>query len=221
MKIVISESQYNLIKKDLEEDYPESWDIETFKNLSTFKDRINYCNEHLVRISSGSSRIVYKIDDMKVLKLAKNKKGIAQNEVEISQGNDYYLRGLVADVYEYDENNLWVEMQLARKVTLKIFKDVTGYDFEDYGLALFHTYTINYGRPEIIKIAMNRKPKFYDEMWENDFISRIFDYVVNYQIPSGDLRKLSSYGLVNDGNKDSIVLIDYGLTNDVYTSYYD
>jgi hypothetical protein len=218
MKIVISESQYNLIKKDLDEDYPESWNIETFKNLNTFKDRINYCNQHLKRISSGSSRIVYKVDDLKVLKLAKNRKGIAQNEVEVSYGNDYYLEGLLAEIYEHDENNLWVEMQLARRVTPKIFKDIVGYDFLDYSDSLHHLNYIHFVKPGVKNAP---KPVLYDVMWENDFINRMFDYVVNYEVPVGDLTRLSTYGLVNDGKQDSIVLIDYGLTNEVYTSYYD
>jgi len=62
MKIIITESQYNnLIQKDLDEDYPTSWSIEEFKKLTSFSARVNYCNQHLQRLSSGSSRIVYKI----------------------------------------------------------------------------------------------------------------------------------------------------------------
>jgi mRNA-degrading endonuclease RelE of RelBE toxin-antitoxin system len=70
-----------LLRENLLEDYPTSWSIEEFKKLNSFNARIKYCNQHLTRISSGSSRVVYKIDDEKVLKLAKNKKGLAQNEV--------------------------------------------------------------------------------------------------------------------------------------------
>ena len=75
----------------IEEDYPSSFDMERFKSLTSFNARIKYCEEHLQRLGSGSSRIVYKIDDKKVLKLAKNKKGISQNGTEIGLGNDSYL----------------------------------------------------------------------------------------------------------------------------------
>ena len=42
----------------IDEDYPQSWDIEEFKKLKSFNARIKYCNQHLTRISSGSSRVV-------------------------------------------------------------------------------------------------------------------------------------------------------------------
>jgi len=104
------------LEEILNEDYPSSFDMEEFKKLTSFAARIRYCEEHLQRISSGSSRIVYKIDDEKVLKLAKNKKGLAQNEIEVMYGQSYDLESTVAHVFEHDENYLWVEMELARKV---------------------------------------------------------------------------------------------------------
>ena len=70
----------NPLDENMDEAYPTSFNIEEFKQLKSFNQRIQYCEQHLQRISSGSSRIVYKIDDEKVLKLAKNKKGLAQNE---------------------------------------------------------------------------------------------------------------------------------------------
>ena len=48
----------------MKEDYPASFSMEEFKKLTSFAKRIAYCEEHLQRISSGSSRIVYKIDDV-------------------------------------------------------------------------------------------------------------------------------------------------------------
>ena len=68
------------------EDYPTQFDMNLFKSLKTFKERIEYCEANLKKIGSGSSRIVYQVDNNKVLKLAKNKKGIAQNETEIDRG---------------------------------------------------------------------------------------------------------------------------------------
>ena len=69
MRIIITEQQYNLIKKDVEEEYPATWNVEEFKNLKSFNQRVQYCETNLTRIASGSSRIVYKIDDTKVLNL--------------------------------------------------------------------------------------------------------------------------------------------------------
>jgi hypothetical protein len=218
MKIQITESQYNFIKKDLEEDYPTSWNIDEFKKLNSFASRIDYCNRNLQRVSSGSSRVVYKVDDTKVLKLAKNKKGLAQNEVEIEFGNYYDLEDIVAKVFESDNNNLWVEMELARKVTPKLFMEIVGVDFDQYCKTLrYHHNQVTGNNNRMFGYS---KPDNYDEMWENEFVYDMLNFLGNYEPPVGDLCRLSTYGVVNRNGQNHIVMIDYGLTSDVYDSYY-
>ena len=101
---------FEIIEQMLGEEYPTNFNLETFKSLTSFNQRIQYCESTLKRISSGSSRIVYMVDDTKVLKLAKNKKGIVQNEAETMKSNYHDLRDLVAKTFDADENDLWVEM---------------------------------------------------------------------------------------------------------------
>jgi hypothetical protein len=217
MKIIISESQLKtIVKSDIEEEYPMSWNVEEFKKLNSFNSRVKYCETHLKRISSGSSRIVYMIDNTKVLKLAKNKKGIAQNDVEIGFSNDYMWDGLIAEIFNHDEDGLWVEMELARKVSPKSFQNIVGVSFDNYCDA------IRYQDDELNqRKGMRRsKPDNMDEMWENDFVSSIFDLIGGYDLTIGDLCKLSTYGVVSKEGEDSIVMIDYGLTSEVYNSYY-
>ncbi len=38
---------------------------------------------------------------------------------------------------------------------------------------------------------------------------------------AGDLDRLSTYGLVKRDGHDTIVIIDFGLSGDVYSTYYD
>lgn len=219
MKIKITEGQYNsIIQRSIEEDYPTNWNVEEFSKLKSFNQRIQYCEKNLVRISSGSSRIVYKIDDTKVLKLAKNKKGLAQNEAEIDYSQDYMMDDIVAEIFHSDENNLWLEMELARKVTSAMFQNIVGFTFEEYVDGVW--YQEENLRPR--KSSYKRpKPEKIDEMWENEFVSRIFDVMGSYEnFVAGDLTKLSTYGVVKRDNQDTIVLIDFGLTQDVYDSYY-
>lgn len=216
MKIILTEEQYNKsVEVSLDEEYPINWDIEKFKSLRSFNQRIKYCQENLQRISSGSSRIVYKIDDTKVLKLAKNPKGLAQNNVEIDFGGDYYIQSVIAKLFDSDEKGLWVEMELARRVTSKIFKRVNEVSFEDYCDAMRYQYGV-----AVKYVKHSRPPENMDQMWENEFVSNMIDFMVNYEIPVGDLCRFSSFGLVNRDGHDVIVLIDYGLTGEVYDSYY-
>jgi len=208
---------FELIDNMVDEEYPQSFNIEEFKTLRSFNKRIQYCQEHLKRISSGSSRIVYMVDNEKVLKLAKNNKGLAQNEIEIEYGGYYDISDIVAKIFDYDENNLWVEMELARKVTKPIFKMVTGYSFEDYSKAIYN-YGIDSGNGRGSKYDIDKN--IVEDMWENEFTYGIFSFIGDYGLPTGDFLRLSSYGLVKRDGKDTIVMIDYGLNNDVYQSYY-
>lgn len=216
MKIIITESQFmNLIQRDIDEDYPLSWNIEEFKNLKSFNKRIKYCEQNLQRISSGTSRIVYKIDETKVLKLAKNEKGIAQNKTEINFSEDYLWDMVVAKLFDYDEDGLWVEMELARKVTTSIWNNIVGIPID-----IFRDGTRFMEQQKGKTLYRLKEPERMEELYENDFTSTILDLIANYDVGSGDFGKLSTYGLVNRDGKDEIVIIDYGLTNEVYDSYY-
>lgn len=218
MRLLITEDQLKkIIQQDIDEDYPSSWDVEHFKTLKSFNQRKEYCHKHLTFIKSGTGRMVFKIDDEKVLKLVKNKKGVAQNEVEISYSNYHDLIGLVANIFNSDPNYLWSEMELARKVTTSNFESIVGVTFKDYSNALryHHDYAIMNGKNRL------DKPNNMDEMWENDFVNQMFQFMVSYDLPVGDLTRTSSYGVVSRDGVDDIVMIDYGLSSDVYSSYYN
>lgn len=202
----------------VDEDYPSSFDMNHFKTLTSFAARIRYCEDHLERISSGSGRIVYKIDDERVLKLAKNTKGLAQNEVEIEYSNYTDIDHIVAQVFDSHPDSLWLEMELAEKLTKPKFKSIVGYDFDDYaGVMRAHHDDVN-GRG---RSRMGRNKEVEAEMWEDDdFGYHMLDFIGTYGIPAGDLARISSYGVVRRGGSERVILVDYGLTSDVYDTHY-
>lgn len=207
-----------IVTETINEDYPQSFNMDYFKTLKTFKDKIVYCEQNLQRISSGSSRIVYKIDDEKVLKLAKNPKGLAQNAVEIKNGFDYLLKSVVPKVFNYDEDNQWFETQLANKITKSKFQQIVGVSWDDY-VKLIQNYAIEL---RLLKNRFKHKiSKDIDyESWENEFIRPMYDYIGDYQIYNDDLIKPSSYGIVKENGFESVKLIDSGLTNEVFNQHY-
>lgn len=191
--------------------YPTSFSMDEFKKIRSFNGRIRYCEEHLDRISSGSGRVVYKIDNHKVLKLAKNEKGVAQNGAEYQIGK-YDEFSIVAKIYDSDENLTFIEMELAKKVSLSDFKRIVGFNpnqVHDY----VHNTVI---KPDTYVI----EPEIEDAMDNNEWIVELCDMIGSTQSLPGDLGRLSTYGIVNRGYGDEIVLIDFGLTKSVYTKYY-
>ncbi len=199
------------IDKFIQEDYPKSFDFEYFKTLKSFNARKNYCEEHLQRISSGSGRIIYKIDNEKVLKLAKNKKGVAQNLVEIDQSEERMTEDVVAQTFDHHLDGLWVEAELCTKLTPSKFKNMVGISFNDFSKILYNEHQNTHPRQKYdINIDL-------DDYWENEFIYKIITYMQDYGLPHGDLRRLSTYGVNPQGD---IVIVDYGLTDDVYKQHY-
>jgi hypothetical protein len=220
---------FEMIDNILDEEYPISFDMDKFKTLTKFSQRIAYCEANLKRISSGSSRIVYMIDNEKVLKLAKNQKGLAQNSTEIDWGNDYYFEYILAHTIDSSDKNLWVEMELAKKVTKENFKQIMGYTLDD--LALFLKW-VDYTqvRPNnrlsdmyarMINTVDDENNNYDFDFWgEDSFATKMQEFMVATKSPNGDFCRTSSYGIVHRDGKDQIVLIDFGLTGDIYGTYY-
>lgn len=218
IKNKVQEEIHNKIIENLmDEDYPSSFDMEHFKSLRKYSERVRYCDQHLKKISSGSARIVYIIDNEKVLKLAKNEKGVAQCEVEIQWGNDSYFGGILAKTLDSHPDGLWVEMELARKVKKGDFKTLAGFNFDDLNTYLRNVEQENKGRKSIFGID----PEVKETMEQNEFVTELVDLMNSMDAPAGDMTRLNSYGLVKRNGHDTIVLIDFGLTNDVYSDYYD
>lgn len=225
MKIKINEKQLKMfVENEMDEmAYPESFSMEEFKSLTSFKKRIAYCRQHLKRLGSGSLRMVFQIDDEKVLKLAMNRKGLAQNEAEIRGGSDLY--STLANIFDYDENDLWLEMELVRKVKPQDFKRIVGYDFNticEYLDDLYYRQTGSLKRQKQFGHFNYRKfsQEEIDEIYENEWMYDLTVYVSDTNIPVGDLKKIDSWGIVTRDFGEWIVIIDSGLTEDVWDNHY-
>ena len=236
-KFIFTEAQIkHIIKENMNNElanYPQSFNMDTFKSLNSYNKKIQYCNDNLQRIASGSSRIVYKIDDATVLKLAKNQKGIAQNEAETQYRDDMYAPDIFAEVYDNDENFYWIEMQLARKAKPTDFKKLTGYDFKTFTYFVTYSaqqylprtrYGFGFSVPTEYKQLFDSE-EFQNVVWDNpdNVFYQVNEYLTSYQIEKyGDVQRISSWGVVKDkqDGTDKLVLIDYGLTDDIFNQYY-
>lgn len=199
------------------EDYPTQFDMNVFKSLKTFKERIEYCQSNLKRLNSGSSRIAYQIDDNKVLKLAKNKKGIEQNETEIDRGaSGSYFSSILAQIFDSHPDGLWVEMELDRKINSGEFRMITKFQIEDIGKYLINFQKENSGQ----KSQYHLQQPLVDRLDNDEFVQQLREFVAGTDALAGDLGQISSYGVVNREGEDTLVLIDFGITTGIYKDFY-
>ena len=200
---------------------PDDWDKDVYSPNVSFAKRIRYAKERAKKLGTGSSRVAFEIPykgRMTVLKIAKNRKGMAQNEVEAKLMSDYYLQGLqiVIPMIDYDEKNsmpTWIHMEKAEKMTLPKFRKFTGgadfYDLVDYALEITGNAGIFQGHRNVDDMKVNP---------ELEFVSDFHDLVANYHgaIEFADMKQKSNWGIY----KGNPVIIDVGLSSDVYIEHY-
>jgi hypothetical protein len=192
--------------------YPAGFNIKELDSLTSQAARKRYVDEYLEKIGAGSARIVYRIDDEHVLKLAKNKKGVAQNNVE----RDGYLQQrfpeIIASVVDSHPDNMWIIAEKAKKINKSRFKSITGFRFEDFAETL---------RNRIREVRGGRRwlddPDGMDELYDDDFFNELVDMAVAMDLEEGDLARISSYGELDDDP----VVVDTGLSKEVYRSLYE
>lgn len=204
---------------------PQSFDPSDFMSYSKFSDRVQYCDATLTKIGSGSSRIVYKLDDNKALKIAKNRKGIAQNEQEYSAYCDGY--SCLAKVYSADDDNFyWIISELASKAKPSDFNNLWGISFDEVKLIIIATHDqysharnslLHGGDKELADHLMEeyvyseKIPELYD----------LYNYLHDFT-PSNiyDLCYIRNWGKVNRNGNEELVIVDNGLSDEVFDNFY-
>jgi hypothetical protein len=191
---------------------PDSKDLSTvLKNLAaleTYTARKEYAERNLEHLSSGSSRIVYLTPNKTILKLAKNDKGIAQNEAE---ANPKMKSRFLNEILSHADNHSWIETHYLEKITVKDFEEMTGLKFEDFG------ESIRYGLKNVSQNTDLEKPENFSKVEKSDIYKELHRIGEEFKLMPGDLARISSWG-----TKDNRpVLIDAGLTAGVFKDYYE
>lgn len=205
--------------------YPVGFDMKELKSLTSYAARLNYCTQRLQKIGVGSSRVVFAVDDEKVLKVAKNKKGLAQNQEEMQDWRQNYY-DCFAKVYDASEDGIFLEMQAARKAKNSDFKRLTGYGFDVMCAWIEYTASLylprNRFRPRNTKYdGLFDSGEWSDGLDNYNLFERIYNYLCDTCTEAyGDYCRLSSWGVVSEDGEEKLVLIDFGLTDEIFDTYY-
>lgn len=218
-RFIVTEIQKALLDERGFNPSASPFNLEEFKSLTNIRARIHYCSERLKLIGSGSSRTVYRLDENKVLKLAKNRKGYGQNEVESDYGLQTY--GVVPKIYDSDDQNAsYIIMQMAFPARDQDFEAIVGYDFETV-IRLFQRYECEYSRRPMNPWIKEEIPyQEFSDTWDNEWMYRFYNYLGDYQPPIADMTRIEHWGVVSDNEGKDILLIDAGLSEDVWNTYY-
>ena len=188
-------------------------DIQGVKDSSDYKDKINYFFENGYKycvkmlgepIGKGSARFVFQIDDTRVLKLATNMKGVAQNKSEVMVYQQAPNKTFMPIVYNDSdmENYFYVISEYVLPAEEKDFETVLGVPF--YTLVEIFS---NYYRGDEIKK--------YEELFPENKDDRTLDLIRSaveastYRV--GNRQIIRSEDLLKEGLKEKIK-DDYGIS---------
>lgn len=194
-------------------------DMQGVKDSSDYKDKINYFFENGYKycvkmlgepIGKGSARFVFQIDDTRVLKLATNMKGIAQNKAEVTVYQQAPNKTFMPIVYNDSdmENYFYIISEYVLPAEEKDFETVLGVPF--YTLVEIFS---NYYRGDEIKKYEEYLPK----------IRRLLQYFTEMSkigVNTHDWFNLENWGLTKRHGKAIMVTLDNGLTNNVANNFY-
>lgn len=214
MKIILNEGHINTVC--LLEAMKEGFSIETLKSLPSFAKKRAYCKQMLGNsIGKGSSREVYQIDDEKILKLAMNNKGIAQNEVEADWGLQNY--GVVPKLFDSDDDGLFIIAEYVLPAKEADFQHCFNMNFNDFCRFIAGCCNLYLSKP--IRYGLDSKT-VTNLCNSNQQLYSFMMYITDYQPPYGDVTAIRNYGLTQRNNQPTIVLLDSGLNNEVWNDFY-
>ena len=221
MKIIINEHQETILHKQLlKEAMSDRFSFTELKNIRSFKGRYQYCLRTLGPTQGrGSSRVIFQLSDEKILKLALNKKGIAQNEVECDWGIQKY--DVVPEIYnESDtENYYYLVSEYVLPAKEQDFEHIFGFDFMTFCQCLVAFWKCYNPRGTCWIRPMDDK-SLEALMDDCEDLNSFYYYMTDYRPPIGDMIRIDNYGMTKRSGSPQIVLLDSGLTDDVFNNYY-
>ena len=202
---------------------PDDWDKSAYKSDKSFASQLRYAQERAKKIGAGSSRVAFEIEHQgrpTVLKIAKNKKGLAQNDYETQMFNDYYVTGLgiTIPMIDHDEENdppRWIHTEKAEKIHPATFKKLM-FGMDSYGLQQYIEWATGRASDGLTPEQEKLFNEIVNDEEKYEVLHSLVDLVGNYGLPIGDFTRAANWGMY----KGQPVILDVGLSSDVLASHY-
>lgn len=207
---------------------PPDWDPRKMSAYQSFDNRLQYALDRAKEIGVGSSRVAMIIEyegRPTVLKVARSKQGLVQNEqeIEVLKNSRVSKMPIVIPMIDYDRANsrpVWIQTELAEKVdesTLnQIFRTpdlkflIEYVDFKSKKSNYFFWNDFDTSSFSEIKKIYLENTEYTERDWKifEKYADQLVQLVYNTRLETGDFRFDENWGLYN-GNP---VIIDLGFT---------
>lgn len=228
----------------------------SFEKLNSldYDKRIEYCQQFLgTPIGSGSSRIVFEIDDAQIIKLSYGSKydaGCAQNKVEFDLSRKINTPILVKTLYNAKDYSWIISERVIPCEQIDFYKilglpyisytsesfEEDSYQSKNKDLLGYKDYktdniTNNDNTISFIQVKQVMKqlikgniqstdfPQEYKIITSHFWFKELYKLATEYDLDLDDIG-LGNLGITKRKGKPFIVILDSGLTNEVYEKYY-
>lgn len=190
------------------------FNAEKFKKFKSLPERYYYLKtrRNVKKLGSGSSRIVYLVNNDFVIKLANGNRGNGQNKSEVMAvwcGDPKYY----TEIYDYASDYSWLFVEMAYPIKAKDFEKYFGFSLSELYDALaysFHFFKTPNDKEEYDDSA-------YRKLRKNSWFKGLEKMINACGLEPGDIGKPNSWGITKN---NKIVLLDYGLSDTVFNTYY-
>lgn len=191
------------------------------EGMDSAEDVREYASKYLDFLGKGTSRATYLLSSRKVLKVAMNEKGIAQNEAEVDIYNTLpAARPVITKVFRYDPDYKWVISELVKPLHgehgdyANEFGSRYGIHFEEFADALAAAMKrpgseADHFRHVIDDYSTGPGDDYSDYF---SFFNDVLKTVKSGKLKMEDVTWHEHWGFTPDNR---IVILDYGFTEDV------
>ena len=207
------------LNEEISEYATDRFNTDEFAGLP-FTKKVQYCKERLGKpIGNGSSRMVFDAGNGKVLKLAKNSKGLAQNLVEIQNSNDCYYGYMYPEVFEADdEKGTYIIAEFAENAKKSQFKQRTGVTYDEF-VHFCRGFESEYEKRSWMSVDLTQEE--YDVVEQNGTLNTWYYYITDMQPYNvGEIIALRNLGFVRRNGEYDLVIVDSGFNEEVAMKYY-
>lgn len=223
--IIISESQRRRIIGEAADETFTTNDVtmpsdKSQWNSIAFYNMNKYCEQHCGKdIGRGSSRAVYQLDDEKVIKVAIDPKGVAQNSAEVKVYSKYRGFDLFPQIYDYSPDGLWLVSEFVLPAESGDFREcLNGLSFGELCNIVDLVDPDCY--PKEYNALNNDRTQKIEMAKKIPLLRELIEYIENNDVPVGDITTIENWGLAMRRGGAMPVLLDSGLTNEIWDEYY-
>jgi len=212
-----------------------TFDYEVLKteNWKNGDEIVRYCEScGLLRLGEGIGRIVFQIDDEKVLKIQKGTSNQNELEVESFRSCDESLKQFFPNIFDWDKRHikpLWIISEQVLTATYADFQKILGIDFGSYKSQNdihnmkkdLDTYS-KYPGKTVSKYAINlmdflesfdldNANDYQYEIKHNKWLNDLFTLLIRGVVSANELEIINNWGLVYRNGEPKLIILDIGI----------